>query len=47
MADKKILNPILIERLTELTQRGMTKSDMARVAGDYSTIRKRLVQKEL
>ncbi|EKS54521.1 regulator [Citrobacter freundii ATCC 8090 = MTCC 1658 = NBRC 12681] len=33
MAEKKILNPILIERLTELTQRGMTKSDMARVAG--------------
>ena len=33
MAEKRILNPILIERLTELTQRGMTKSDMARVAG--------------
>ena len=33
MTEKKILNPILVERLTELTKRGMTKSDMARVAG--------------
>ncbi|MBS0877962.1 MULTISPECIES: helix-turn-helix domain-containing protein [unclassified Tatumella] len=33
MTEKKILNPILVERLTELTRRGMTKSDMARVAG--------------
>ncbi|EGL5324454.1 helix-turn-helix domain-containing protein, partial [Salmonella enterica] len=33
MTAKKLLNPILVERLTELTRRGMTKSDMARVAG--------------
>lgn len=33
MTEKKLLNPILVDRLTELTQRGMTKSDMARVAG--------------
>lgn len=33
MTEKKILNPVLVERLTELTRRGMTKSDMARVAG--------------
>ncbi|EAA8522414.1 helix-turn-helix domain-containing protein [Salmonella enterica subsp. enterica serovar Give] len=33
MTEKKLLNPILVERLTELTLRGMTKSDMARIAG--------------
>ena len=33
MTEKKLLNPILVERLTELTHRGMTKSDMARIAG--------------
>lgn len=33
MKEKTVLNPILVERLTELNKRGMTKSDMARVAG--------------
>ncbi|EKK5426541.1 TPA: helix-turn-helix domain-containing protein [Enterobacter hormaechei subsp. xiangfangensis] len=33
MKEKTVLNPILVERLTELNGRGMTKSDMARVAG--------------
>ena len=32
MKEKTVLNPILVERLTELNGRGMTKSDMARVA---------------
>ncbi|MDR7942334.1 helix-turn-helix domain-containing protein [Enterobacter soli] len=33
MKEKTVLNPILVERLSELNGRGMTKSDMARVAG--------------
>lgn len=32
MKEKSQLNPILVERLTELNGRGMTKSDMARIA---------------
>lgn len=32
MKEKSLLNPILVDRLAELNQRGMTKSDMARVA---------------
>lgn len=33
MKEKTVLNPILIERLSELNVRGITKSDMARIAG--------------
>ena len=32
MKEKSLLNPILVERLSELNGRGMTKSDMARIA---------------
>ena len=33
MKEKTVLNPLLVDRLSELNGRGMTKSDMARVAG--------------
>lgn len=33
MNEKTVLNPILVERLSLLNGRGMSKSDMARVAG--------------
>ncbi|HAV1839910.1 TPA: helix-turn-helix domain-containing protein [Enterobacter hormaechei subsp. steigerwaltii] len=33
MKEKTLLNPTLVERLTELNGRGMSKSDMARIAG--------------
>lgn len=33
MKEKILLNPTLVQRLSELNGRGMTKSDMARVAG--------------
>ncbi len=33
MKEKIVLNPTLVQRLSELNGRGMTKSDMARVAG--------------
>ncbi|HDR2721003.1 TPA: helix-turn-helix domain-containing protein [Enterobacter asburiae] len=33
MKEKTVLNKTLVERLSELNSRGMTKSDMARVAG--------------
>ncbi len=37
-------NLVLVERLTEITDRGVTKADMARIAESPSG-RKRLVQK--
>ncbi|EKS6583739.1 helix-turn-helix domain-containing protein [Enterobacter sp. FR 78] len=33
MKEKTVLNKILVERLSELNGRGITKSDMARIAG--------------
>ncbi|MEX7649022.1 helix-turn-helix domain-containing protein [Klebsiella pneumoniae] len=33
MKEKTLLNPTLVELLTELNGRGMSKSDMARIAG--------------
>ena len=33
MKEKTVLNPLLVDRLSELNGRVMTKSDMARVAG--------------
>ena len=33
MKEKTVPNPLLVDRLSELNGRGMTKSDMARVAG--------------
>ena len=33
MKEKNVLNPTLVDRLSELNGRGITKSDMARIAG--------------